>query len=98
MSAFVLLLCIEPKPPTKCSNTTVVHFLSEIAIENFLMLTDMACLYYGTQSRLQMKYGIGRDYSGGGCDSFISRSQLEMHRYIYDFVHSKNDGVDSYKS
>src|SRR5437667_11680202 len=86
MSAFLLLLCIEPKTPTKCSNSIVVHLLSEIAIENFFMLTDMAYLYYDTQSFLQMNYGRGRDYRGGSCDSFISCSLLQIHRYIYDFV------------
>jgi hypothetical protein len=54
------------------------------------MLTDIACLYLDdTQSRLQMSYGRGRAYGGGSCDSFISCCQLQMHRYIYDFVPSR---------
>jgi hypothetical protein len=36
-----------------------------------------------------MSYGRGRDYDGGSCDSFISCCQLQMHRYIYDFVPSR---------
>jgi hypothetical protein len=53
------------------------------------MLTDMACLYYDTQSCLQMSSGRGRGNGGGSCDSFISCSQPQMHRYIYDFVPSR---------
>ena len=33
-----------------------------------------------------MSYDRGRGYGGGSCDSFISCCQLQMHRYIYDFV------------
>jgi len=41
------------------------------------------------QSRLQMSNGRGSSYAYGSCDSFISCSQLQMHRYIYDFVPSR---------
>jgi hypothetical protein len=76
-------------PPTKCSNSTVIHLLSELAIENFFMLNDMACLYCDTQSRLQMSNGRGRDIGDSSCDSFISCCPLQIHRYIYDFVPSR---------
>ena len=36
-----------------------------------------------------MSYGRGTAYGGGSCDSFISSCQLQMHRYIYDFVPSR---------
>jgi hypothetical protein len=36
-----------------------------------------------------MNYGRGRGNGGGSCDSFICCSQLQMHRYIYDFVPSR---------
>gem|GEM_PF-2323886 len=36
-----------------------------------------------------MSYDRGRDYDGGSRDSFISCCQLQMHRYIYDFVPSR---------
>ncbi|MDP9290282.1 MAG: hypothetical protein M3P08_19090 [Thermoproteota archaeon] len=36
-----------------------------------------------------MSYDRGRDYDGGSRDSFISCSQLQIHRYIYDFVPSR---------
>ena len=44
------------------------------------MLTDMAYLYYDTQSFLQMNYGRGRDYRGVLDTSSGSKSAYDSAR------------------